>query len=51
MAQAGSRDLDLEDLPGMGDDEIADPLRQCGLTPRHGVLGLQRLVERAPLNV
>ncbi len=50
MAQAGSSDLDAEDLSGMGDDEIADPLRQRGATPRYGVLGLKRLVERAPLD-
>jgi hypothetical protein len=51
MAQPGSRDLDLEDLPRMGDDEIADPLGQPGPTPRDRVLRLQRLVKRTPLDV
>jgi hypothetical protein len=51
MAQPGSSDLDAEDLPGMGDDEIADPLGQRGSTLRYGVLGLKRLVQRAPLDV
>jgi len=36
MAQPGSSDLDAEDLPGMGDDEIADPLGQRGSTLRYG---------------
>jgi hypothetical protein len=35
MARPGSSDLDSEDLPGMGDDEIADPLGQRRPTLRN----------------
>jgi hypothetical protein len=51
MAEPRSSDLDAEDLPGVGDDQIADPLGQRGATLRHGELHLQRLVEGAPLDV
>ena len=51
MTQPGSSDLDSEDLAGMGDHEIADPLGQGGSPRRRGMLGLPRLLQRAPLGV
>jgi hypothetical protein len=51
MTQPGSRDFDAEDLAGMGDHEIADPLGQGWSTYRRGMLALARLLQRAPLGV
>ena len=51
MTQPGSSDLDAEDLSGMGDHEIADPLGQWRSTRRRGMLGLPRLLQSAPLGI
>ena len=36
--QSGAGDIDLEDLAGMRDDEIADPLGEGGTAPGHGMV-------------
>src|SRR2546425_656877 len=51
MTQPGARDLDPEDLAGMGDDEVTDPLRRRGPTPRYRMLGEQGLLQGAPFDV
>jgi hypothetical protein len=51
MTQSGASDLDTQDLGGMGDHEIADPLGQGRSTRRDGMLGLPRLLQRAPLGI
>ena len=51
IMQPGSRDLDAQDLAGVGDHEIADPLGQRRSTRRRGMLGLPRLLQCAPLGI
>jgi hypothetical protein len=51
MTQPGSSDLDPQDLAGMGDHEIADPLGQRRSTRRRGMLSLSRLLQRTPLDI
>jgi hypothetical protein len=51
MPQSSACDLDPEDLAGMGDDEVPDPLWQRGPTPRHRMLGKEGLLQGAPLGV
>jgi hypothetical protein len=50
-AQRRSADIDTQDLAGMRDDQIADPLRDSGAACGHGMLHRQRLVQRTPLGV
>lgn len=50
-AEARAGDIDGEDLGGVRDDEIADPLSQRGSAARHGVFGGERPLDRAPLGV
>jgi hypothetical protein len=51
MAQPGPRNLDLQDLAGVGDHQVADPRRQCGAPGGYGMLGLPRLLQGAPLGI
>ncbi len=50
-AQRRARDLDAEDFAGVSDHEVANPFGQGRATPQHGVVDIQRLLERAPFGV
>src|SRR5438093_8783266 len=50
-AESRTRDVDLEDLAGMSDDEIADPLRDSGPAAGDWFLACERLSDRSPFRV
>jgi hypothetical protein len=51
ITQPGSRDLDAQDLAGVGDHEIADPLGQRRSTRGRRMLGLPGLLQGPPLGI
>src|SRR5215831_7738815 len=51
MTQPGTRDVDPEDLAGVSDDKVTDPLWQRRLPSGYRVLSTQGLLQGAPLGV
>lgn len=51
VAETGAAHVHLQDLGGVGDQEVTDPLGEAGTARGHGMLDVERTEECSPLRI